>query len=144
MPEGISEKLKNSVIYHWDLLCVMVFFVGTGFLWASANFANIAEAAEQTEAHLEERLTDLENIVTTNGQRGVMTRAMITETDGKVDQLILNGLYSERREIIRAIRVLNRLVNSGEATDNDFMELDDLEIDLIELESQITRAENGQ
>ena len=139
--EYLSNKLKQSVLYHWDILCVVVMITFGSYVWIQQAFADIEEQAKTVQIEIVERVEGLEdtiqeiqNTVESNARQSRSNRERLITIE-------LGQLLIERRQLTRAIRGLERLANTGDATANDYMALDDLYADSADLNLQIEQLQ---
>ncbi len=132
---NISDKLQQSVIHHWDLLCVIVAISGLGFWWGSDTFATEEDIQSQL-APLQVEIAGLKTLAQSN------SAAIGTVGDAVMDiqvQIQLSSLEAQRREINRDIREIENAQRDGLATEREVNSLPDLYSDLQDIQDDIDR-----
>lgn len=122
----ISEKLRQSVIHHWDLLCLMFVMAIGGAWWGNQTFATETDIDGAINP-LIEQIEELKTSVAANGDA--------------IKAFQLSALQQERRDLTRQINALERILADGDATERDRETLSDLISDLDDVNDAITRRQ---
>jgi hypothetical protein len=115
-------SLVNSIKQNAELTVLILLLWSTSFVWGNNTFAS----DQDIDNAIEQAISPLTKTINLLG-------AQVKRNGDSIVQFQRASLQQERREVTREINQLRRVIESGEGTERDQSELDDLISDLDDI-----------
>jgi len=126
----IIKNFLKSAQENFELTTLMLVLAGASAYWAADTFATEEQVKKAISEELQPVLTRLGSI-----------EGVIESNSDSIYEFRLTSLQQERRQLIRDQNVIERLIESGDATERDVAELDEIQAALLENQEAINNLD---